>query len=168
VIREGKKSKEKIDVFSYELLAYRELVNPRAMPGSTNPDEQLPDYFTTADDITPTEHVDIQAAAQKWVDSSISKTANVPTDFRLREVQGHLPVRLRAGPEGLHDVPLQPGGVPGRAREGEDLKNTKYTFTLEDGTEVTVAGDEEIEYDGEKHTAANLFDALKEGYYGKF
>ena len=31
---------------------------------------QLPDYFTTADDITPKEHVDIQAAAQKWVDSA--------------------------------------------------------------------------------------------------
>jgi len=31
-----------------------------------------------------------------------------------------------------------------------------------------VAGNEEIEYDGETHTAANLFDALKEGYYGKF
>ena len=29
-------------------------------------------------------------------------------------------------------------------------------------------GDEEIEYDGEIHSAANLFDALKEGYYGKF
>ena len=50
----------------------------------------------------------------------------------------------------------------------DDLKNTKYVFTLEDGSEIEVRGDEEIEYDGEKHTAANLFDALKEGYYGKF
>jgi ribonucleoside-diphosphate reductase alpha chain len=33
---------------------------------------------------------------------------------------------------------------------------------------VECKGDEEIEYDGEVHTAANLFDALKEGYYGKF
>ena len=41
-------------------------------------------------------------------------------------------------------------------------------FELEDGKTVEVAGDEEIEYDGEVHTAANLFDALKEGYYGKF
>ena len=32
VIREGKKTKEKIDVYSYELLAYRELIDPRAMP----------------------------------------------------------------------------------------------------------------------------------------
>ena len=43
VIREGKKSKEKIDVFSFELLAYRELINPRAMPNSTNAAEKLPD-----------------------------------------------------------------------------------------------------------------------------
>ena len=41
-------------------------------------------------------------------------------------------------------------------------------FTLEDGTEIEARGDQEIEYDGERHTAANLFDALKEGYYGKF
>jgi ribonucleoside-diphosphate reductase alpha chain len=41
-------------------------------------------------------------------------------------------------------------------------------FTLEDGTEVEARGDEQIEYDGEMHTAANLYDALKEGYYGKF
>ena len=41
-------------------------------------------------------------------------------------------------------------------------------FELEDGSVVEVKGNEEIEYDGETHTAANLFDALKEGYYGKF
>jgi len=33
---------------------------------------------------------------------------------------------------------------------------------------VTLRGDEEVEYDGEIHSAANLFDAIKEGYYGKF
>jgi len=50
----------------------------------------------------------------------------------------------------------------------QDLENTLYTFTLEDGSTVQYKGNEEIEYDGETHTAANLFDALKEGYYGKF
>jgi ribonucleoside-diphosphate reductase alpha chain len=50
----------------------------------------------------------------------------------------------------------------------EDLENTTYKFTLDDGTVVEAKGNEEIEYDGEMHTAANLFDALKEGYYGKF
>jgi ribonucleoside-diphosphate reductase alpha chain len=33
---------------------------------------------------------------------------------------------------------------------------------------VSLKGNEEVEYDGETHTAANLYDALKEGYYGKF
>ncbi|HOU66897.1 MAG TPA: ribonucleoside-diphosphate reductase, adenosylcobalamin-dependent, partial [Thermomonas sp.] len=77
VIREGKKTKEKVDVWSFELLAYRELVNPKAMPYAEDAASKLPDYFISADDITPKAHVDVQAAAQKWVDSSISKTANV-------------------------------------------------------------------------------------------
>lgn len=49
----------------------------------------------------------------------------------------------------------------------QDLANTRYRFVLEDG-EIDVTGNEEIEYDGERHTAANLYDALKEGYYGKW
>jgi ribonucleoside-diphosphate reductase alpha chain len=39
---------------------------------------------------------------------------------------------------------------------------------LEDGSVVELKGNEQVEYDGEMHSAANLFDALKEGYYGKF
>ena len=87
LIRQGKKSKEKIDVFSYELLAYRELINPNAMPDSKKPEERLPDNFITSEDVTPKQHVDIQAAAQKWIDSSISKTANVPSDYPYEDFQ---------------------------------------------------------------------------------
>ncbi|MEX2327204.1 MAG: ribonucleoside-diphosphate reductase, adenosylcobalamin-dependent, partial [Pseudomonadales bacterium] len=72
VIREGKKSKEKVDVFSFELLAYRTMVNPKAEPYTDDESLKLPEYFKTADDISPIQHVDIQAAAQKWIDSSIS------------------------------------------------------------------------------------------------
>ena len=50
----------------------------------------------------------------------------------------------------------------------QDLENTTYSFTLENGEVIEVKGNEEIEYDGELHTAANLYDALKEGYYGKY
>jgi ribonucleoside-diphosphate reductase alpha chain len=168
VIREGKKSKEKVDVFSFELLAYRELVNPRAMANSTNPGEQLPDYFRSADDITPTEHVDIQAASQKWIDSSISKTANVPTDFKYDAFKDIYLYAHEKGLKGCTTFRFNPEAFQGVLVKEEDLKNTTYVFTLEDGTEVSCKGDEEIEYDGEMHTAANLFDALKEGYYGKF
>jgi len=168
VIREGKKSKEKVDVFSFELLAYRELINPRAMPTSTQAAEKLPDYFTTADDITPREHVDIQAAAQKWIDSSISKTANVPTDYDYEEFKDIYLYAHEKGLKGCTTFRFNPEAFQGVLVKGEDLKNTTYVFTLEDGSEVAVKGDEEIEYDGERHSAANLFDALKEGYYGKF
>jgi ribonucleoside-diphosphate reductase alpha chain len=168
VIREGKKSKEKVDVFSFELLAYREIMNAKAMPNSTNPAEKLPDYFTTADDITPTAHVDIQAAAQKWVDSSISKTANVPTDFKYDEFKNIYLYAHEKGLKGCTTFRFNPEAFQGVLVKEEDLKNTTYVFTLEDGSEVSLRGDEEIEYDGELHTAANLYDALKEGYYGKF
>lgn len=168
VIREGKKSKEKIDVFSYELLAYRELVNPRAMPNSSAPAEKLPDYFTTADNVTPKEHVDIQAASQLWIDSSISKTANVPTDYDYEDFKDIYLYAYEQGLKGCTTFRFNPEAFQGVLVKEEDLKNTTYVFTLEDGSEMKVRGDEEIEYDGETHTAANLFDALKEGYYGKF
>ncbi|MFO1468019.1 MAG: LAGLIDADG family homing endonuclease [Steroidobacteraceae bacterium] len=168
VIREGKKSKEKIDVFSFELLAYRDLVNPRAMPNSTAPSEKLPDYFVSADDIGPKEHVDIQAAAQLWVDSSISKTANVPTDYKYEDFKDIYLYAYEQGLKGCTTFRFNPEAFQGVLVKEQDLKNTTYVFTLEDGSEVKVRGDEQIEYDGELHTAANLFDALKEGYYGKF
>ena len=168
VIREGKKSKEKVDVFSFELLAYRELVNARAMPNSTIAAEKLPDYFTTADDISPKEHVDIQAASQLWIDSSISKTANVPTNYDYEKFKDIYLYAHEQGLKGCTTFRFNPEAFQGVLVKEQDLKNTTYVFTLEDGTELKVQGDEEIEYDGEMHTAANLFDALKEGYYGKF
>jgi len=168
VIREGKKSKEKIDVFSFELLAYRELINPKALPGSENVSERLPEYFTTADDVTPREHVDIQAASQKWVDSSISKTANVPSDYKYEDFKDIYLYAHEQGLKGCTTFRFNPEAFQGVLVKEEDLKNTTYVFTLEDGTEVEVKGDEQLEYDGEMHTAANLYDAIKEGYYGKF
>jgi ribonucleoside-diphosphate reductase alpha chain len=167
VIRAGRKTKEKIDVFSFELLAYRELVNERAMPGATAAAEALPEYFTTTDDVSPRMHVDIQAAAQKWIDSSISKTANVPTDFPYEQFKSIYLYAHEKGLKGCTTFRFNPEAFQGVLVKEADLKSTTYVFTLEDGTELEVRGDEQIEYDGEHHSAANLFDALKEGYYGK-
>jgi len=44
-------------------------------------DTELPEYFVNAQTLAPAEHVKMQAAAQKWVDSSISKTINCPEDI---------------------------------------------------------------------------------------
>ncbi|PAV25222.1 ribonucleoside-diphosphate reductase, adenosylcobalamin-dependent [Tamilnaduibacter salinus] len=168
IIREGRKTKEKVDVFSYELLAYRHLINAKAMPFSEEADAKLPEYFTTSDDVTPTQHVDIQAAAQKWVDSSISKTANVPTEFPYPDFKDIYMYAYENGLKGCTTFRFNPEAFQGVLVKQKDLENTLYEFTLDDGSKVNVRGDEEIEYDGEVHTAANLFDALKEGTYGKY
>ena len=168
VIREGRKTKEKVDVYSFEMLAYRTMVNPEAMPHATEGDNALPEYFVSADDITPREHVDIQAAAQKWVDSSISKTANVPTEYPFEDFKDIYLYAYQQGLKGCTTFRFNPEAFQGVLVKDKDLEKTVYQFTLEDGSVVQLKGNEEIEYDGETHTAANLYDALKEGYYGKF
>ena len=168
VIREGKKSKEKVDVYSYELLAYRELINSKAMPFSENEDEKLPDYFLDSSTIQAKAHVDIQAASQKWIDSSISKTINVPTDYDYEDFKNIYLYAYDKGLKGCTTFRFNPEAFQGVLVTEKDLENTTYKFTLDDGSQVEVKGNEEIEYDGETHSAANLYDALKEGYYGKF
>ena len=170
VIRQNKKTKEKVDVFSFELLAYRDMIDSEAMPAGIAEDalSSLPDYFITADEVTPKQHVDIQAAAQKWIDSSISKTANVPTDYPYGDFKDIYLYAYKQGLKGCTTFRFNPEAFQGVLVKEKDLKNTTYSFTLDDGSTVDLKGDEEIEYDGEVHTAANLFDALKEGYYGKF
>ena len=168
VIREGRKTKEKVDVFSYELLAYRTLINGDADPDATGATNKLPDYFVAADDISPRAHVDIQAAAQKWVDSSISKTANVPTDFPFEDFKNIYMYAYDKGLKGCTTFRFNPEAFQGVLVKDKDLESTTYRFTLSNGQVVEAKGNEEIEYDGETHTAANLYDALKEGYYGRF
>lgn len=53
-----------------------------AHPGET----ELPDYFVTAMDLSPEEHVRVQGTIQRWIDSSISKTANLPNDYTIEQV----------------------------------------------------------------------------------
>ena len=168
IIREGKKSKENVDVWSFELLAYRELINKNAKPFSEEEGEKLPEYFISADDVTPKQHVDIQAAAQKWIDSSISKTANIPTDFPYDEFKDIYLYAYEKNLKGCTTFRFNPEVFQGVLVKESDLENTKYRFSLEDGTVIEAKGNDEIDYDGETHTAANLYDALKEGYYGKF
>ena len=167
VIMAGKKTKEKVEVFSFELLAYRELVNRNASPSSDNSADRVPDYFVSSEDISPKEHVDIQAAAQKWIDSSISKTANVPTDYPYGDFKDIYRYAHEKGLKGCTTFRFNPEAFQGVLVKEKDLKNTTYRFELANGNSIEARGDDEIEYDGEVHTAANLFDALKEGYYGK-
>ncbi|WP_165673690.1 adenosylcobalamin-dependent ribonucleoside-diphosphate reductase [Metapseudomonas otitidis] len=168
LIRPGRKTKQKVEVVSYELLAYRALVDSQAAPGAEATGHGLPEWFVTAEDITPAQHVDIQAAAQKWVDSSISKTANVPTDYPFEAFKDIYLYAWRQGLKGCTTFRFNPAAFQGVLVKDADLEKTRYCFELEDGSVVELKGNEEVEYDGEVHTAANLYEALKEGYYGRY
>ncbi len=168
IIREGRKTKENLDVFSYELLRYRELCDPQAKPHPQKGETGLPGYFVVSDQITPEQHVDVQAAAQKWIDSSISKTINVPTDISYENFKNIYLYAYEKGLKGCTTFRYNPEAFQGVLVKQQDLENTTYVFELADGSRVEFRGNEMVEYEGELHMAANLYDALKEGYYGKF
>ena len=92
----------------------------------------------------------------------------MPTDYKYEDFKDIYLHAFEQGLKGCTTFRFNPEVFQGVLVKEDDLKNTIYVFTLEDGTEIEARGDQEIEYDGEMHTAANLFDALKEGYYGKF
>jgi ribonucleoside-diphosphate reductase alpha chain len=52
-----------------------------------HPGEDLPDYYVTAMSLSAEDHIRVQAAIQRWVDSSISKTANAPNDFTVQQTK---------------------------------------------------------------------------------
>lgn len=82
VIKTGKKTKEALTVYSYESLLYKKMFGEES---------ELPDYFMSTDDLVPSDHIAIQAAAQPWVDSSISKCVakgtRIVTDKGLIKVE---------------------------------------------------------------------------------
>ncbi|MDF1854722.1 adenosylcobalamin-dependent ribonucleoside-diphosphate reductase, partial [Pseudooceanicola sp.] len=67
--KDGSRSEEK--VVDYAVKMWQDLKG----------DAPLPEYFVNAQTLAPLDHVKMQAAAQKWVDSSISKTINCPEDI---------------------------------------------------------------------------------------
>lgn len=159
IIVDGKATKEMVEVQSYESLLYH------SMYGA---DAELPDTFDTAQDIPMKAHVDIQAEAQYWIDSSISKTINVPTETSFEDFESIYMYAWERGLKGCTTFRFNPEVFQGVLVTDKDLQSTYYTFTSEDGEEITLRGDEEVEYGNEVHTAGNLYDAIKEGYYGKF
>jgi ribonucleoside-diphosphate reductase alpha chain len=94
-IRQGQEG----DTADHEVMdyAYAEYCRVHGRPES---DSDLPDAFVQADDISPHEHIDMQAALQKYVDSSISKTINVPEDFPFEDFKDIYRYAYRKGLKG--------------------------------------------------------------------
>ena len=64
-------------------------------------DGSLPNYFVSAMELTPEEHVKVQSAIQRWTDSSISKTVNVPSNFTVEETKKVYELGYDLGCKGL-------------------------------------------------------------------
>jgi ribonucleoside-diphosphate reductase alpha chain len=75
----------------------------------------LPDYFVTAQDLTPAEHVRMQAAVQRFVDSAISKTVNVPEDIGFAAFQEVYLDAYRSGCKGC--TTYRPNAITGSVLE---------------------------------------------------
>jgi ribonucleoside-diphosphate reductase alpha chain len=94
------------DVSDYALRRFR------AIHGDDNP---LPGYFVTAQDLTPVEHVRMQAAVQRHVDSAISKTVNVPEDISFEAFQEVYLDAYRSGCKGC--TTYRPNAITGSVLE---------------------------------------------------
>lgn len=65
-----------------------------------HPGQELPDYFVTAMELTPEEHVSVIAAIQRWVDAALSKTTNCPEDWTPEQVADLYQLMYRLGAKG--------------------------------------------------------------------
>ncbi len=65
-----------------------------------HPGQPMPDYFVNAMDLSPEEHVRVQAATQRWVDSAISKTCNVPANYTVEQTRELYELMYRLGCKG--------------------------------------------------------------------
>ena len=156
--KQGRKTREAVEVYSVEALLWQEKYG----------NEPYPDYFVTAEQVSPKEHIDVQAAAQQWVDSSISKTINCPTGMSFEEFKEVYQYAYEKGLKGCATFRFNPEFQQGILVTAENLANTQYCFRLDDGTLIEARGDDVLEYEGESHSVANLYDALKEGQYGRY
>ena len=70
-------------------------------------DAALPDYFVTAQTLSPSDHLAVQAAAQPFIDSAISKTINVPAAISFEDFAHVYLEAYESGLQGLHHLSPQ-------------------------------------------------------------
>jgi ribonucleoside-diphosphate reductase alpha chain len=97
-------------------------------------DRELPDYFVNAQTLAPLEHVKMQAAAQKWVDSSISKTINCPEDISFEAFKDVYMEAFETGCKGC--TTYRPNDVTGSVLSVSEDKKAE-------APEVVTSSDEE-------------------------
>lgn len=100
-----------------------------------HPDEERPDYFVCAMDLSPEEHLKVQAKIQEFTDSSISKTVNAPNDFTVDDVKRLYTLAYEWGCKGI--TFFRDGS---RAGVLENVKEDKKEEKVEERQEPVEAG----------------------------
>lgn len=103
---------------------HEEKVDVLAEWQAANPDQPVPDYFVNAMDLSPEEHVRVQAAIQRWVDSSISKTCNTPNSYTVDQ--------MRELYELMYDLGCKGGTVYRDGSRDEQVLNLKQDDKAEE------------------------------------
>jgi ribonucleoside-diphosphate reductase alpha chain len=193
VIMAGKKTREQFDIFNHAFIKYieylwdKEIKDPileKKFADLENENQleillgyekrmeegtfKLPDYFVKATELSWKEHIDVMAAASKFVDQAISKTINLPQDITFEEFKEVYWYAYKSGLKGCTTYRPNPSKRGAVLVDKKVEEQTNYTFSLEDGTEVTLKGNEKVMYDGEIHIASQLYEAIATGAYGTY
>ena len=148
-------SRREEEVSDYALRLYRQTFGA---------DSALPDYFVTAQELTPAEHVRMQAAVQRHVDSAISKTVNVPETFGFEAFQEVYHDAYRSGCKGCTTyrpnaitgsvlevkpaIPALASTVAGLLRRADKLVGATYKLRWPDSEHAMYVTINDIEHDG--------------------
>lgn len=128
--KDGSRREERVEDYAYAM--YRQMCESPAEPhgyGKPRFDETvLPDYFVSAQTLPPEAHVRMQAAAQKWVDSSISKTINCPDDITFESFKGIYQMAYDLGCKGC--TTYRPNDITGSVLSVEPKKAQPPTEAL--------------------------------------
>jgi ribonucleoside-diphosphate reductase alpha chain len=111
LLRDGSTLQE--EVSDYALRRFRDQFGPDAL---------LPEPFVTAQDLTPAEHIRMQATVQRHVDSAISKTVNLPEDMPFEAFQHVYWDAYRSGCKGCKTY--RPNPVTGAVLEANKVEAT--------------------------------------------
>jgi ribonucleoside-diphosphate reductase alpha chain len=99
-----------------------------------HPGQDLPEYFTTAMELMPEEHVKVQAAVQRWTDSAISKTCNAPANYTVEQTKQLYTL--------MYDLGCKGGTIYRDGSRDEQILATDHTKLGKDASDQVVAKQE--------------------------